>query len=180
MNARQEHRHAHHDHEPSYGSEVESSSPYERVARPGASQAGNREAGWQGDERAAGDGAYTRNAAHTDFRGVGPKGYVRSDERLVETICERLTEDPRIDASDVCVTANDGRVTLTGDISSRRMKHCIEDIVDECMGVKDIDNRIRVSHGQPTSAQTTMSIGGGSGAGMGQGSGQSSGGSESK
>ena len=32
-------------------------------------------------------------------RGRGPKGYRRSDERIREDVCERLTEDPFIDAS---------------------------------------------------------------------------------
>jgi osmotically-inducible protein OsmY len=155
MNARQEHRHAHHDHEPTYGDaqrrverlddggDSQSSSPYERAGRAGATQAANREAGWQGDERAAGDSQFAPNAAHTDFRGVGPKGYVRSDERLVEIVCERLTEDPSVDAREVCVTVDDGRVTLTGDIGSRAMKHRVEDIVDAC-GVREIHNRLRV------------------------------------
>lgn len=140
MNARQEHRHAHHDYEPQLG---ESSSPYERAGRAGATQAANREAGWQGDERAAGDARYAPNAAHADFRGVGPKGYARSDERLAEIVCDRLTEDAGVDASDVTVTVNDGEVTLTGDVGSREMKHRVEDIVDAC-GVKEIHNRLRV------------------------------------
>src|SRR5437867_195160 len=107
MNTRQEHRRAHHDHEPGHG---ESDSPYERATRPGASQAANRESGWQGDERAAGDARFAPNAAHAGFRGVGPKGYLRSDERLTEVICERLTDDARIDASDITVAVRDGKV----------------------------------------------------------------------
>ena len=107
--------------------------------------------------------------------GRGPKGYQRSDERLKEDISERLMSAAYVDASEVSVEVKDGKVTLEGSVHERRMKHCIEDIVDDCMGVKDIDNRIRVSQGQQ-GAETSMSIGGGTGAGMGQGSGQQSGG----
>lgn len=50
----------------------------------------------------------------TSYRGVGPKGYTRSDERLAEEICERLTDHPRIDASEIDVQVSRGEVTLTG------------------------------------------------------------------
>ncbi len=79
-----------------------------------------------------------------------------SDERIREEICERLSrpfgrfesseldDDERIDASDVTVTVDAGKVTLEGTVPERRMKHYIEDLVDACPGVQDIDNRIRV------------------------------------
>ena len=78
------------------------------------------------------------------FRGKGPKGYKRSDERLQEDISERLMDDDRIDASDVSVRCKDGVVTLEGSVSERQVKHRIEDLVERCHGVKDIENRITV------------------------------------
>ncbi|MFT4173320.1 MAG: BON domain-containing protein [Rhodocyclaceae bacterium] len=75
----------------------------------------------------------------------GPKGYTRSDERLREDICERLTHSHHLDVSDVSVTVQDGRVTLEGTVNDRRAKHDIEDVVDNSWGVRDIDNRIRVN-----------------------------------
>jgi osmotically-inducible protein OsmY len=45
---------------------------------------------------------------------AGPKGYERSDERLREVICERLTVDPDIDASDITVDVRNHAVTLRG------------------------------------------------------------------
>jgi len=74
----------------------------------------------------------------------GPKGYQRSDERLKEDICERLMGAYYIDSSEVTVEVKGGKVTLEGSVPSRRMKHSIEDIVDACPGVADIDNRVRV------------------------------------
>lgn len=74
----------------------------------------------------------------------GPKGYQRSDERLREDISERLMEAHYIDSSDVTVEVSGAKVVLDGTVPERPMKHAIEDLVDACPGVQDIDNRIRV------------------------------------
>lgn len=74
----------------------------------------------------------------------GPKGYQRSDERLREDISERLMQARYIDSSDVTVEVSGAKVVLEGTVPQRRMKHAIEDLVDACPGVQDIDNRIRV------------------------------------
>lgn len=79
-----------------------------------------------------------------DFRGRGPRGYVRSDERIGEDIQERLTEDPMLDAGDVTVEVRDGMVTLSGQVRQRWLKHHAEDLVDACSGVRDIRNELRV------------------------------------
>lgn len=76
----------------------------------------------------------------------GPKGYQRSDERLREDISERLMEARDIDSSEVTVKVSAAKVTLEGTVPERRMKHAIEDLVDACPGVQDIENRIRVQH----------------------------------
>jgi len=74
----------------------------------------------------------------------GPKGYQRSDQRINEDVCERLSEDPHIDASEIEVGVQSGVVTLTGTVPSRYMKHLAEDCADRCFGVKDVENRVRV------------------------------------
>ena len=48
------------------------------------------------------------------------------------------------DASDVELEVTDGEVTLTGLIPERRMKHLTEDLVMQCLGVKDVINNLRV------------------------------------
>jgi hypothetical protein len=78
------------------------------------------------------------------FRGRGPKGYERSDERLKELICERLMEDPNIDASEVSVEVRHHEVTLEGCIDDRRTKYEIEELVERCGGVRDVKNQLRV------------------------------------
>jgi len=49
-----------------------------------------------------------------------------------------------IDASDVSIEVKDGVVTLSGNVEQRWMKHRIEDMADDCSGVKDVRNEIRV------------------------------------
>lgn len=83
--------------------------------------------------------------SHGKHRGKGPRGYTRSDDRIHEEICVRLTEHPLIDASMMDVVVENGEVTLTGEVHDRRMKHMAEDVVDSVSGIRDIHNKLRVS-----------------------------------
>jgi osmotically-inducible protein OsmY len=76
--------------------------------------------------------------------GKGPKGYKRSDDRIHDEVCERLTHHPLIDASTLDVEVKNGEVTLTGEVTDRRMKHMAEDVVDQVSGVREIHNQLRV------------------------------------
>lgn len=91
------------------------------------------------------------------FRGIGPKNYTRSDERLTEEINERLTDDDDLDAGDITVRVANGKVTLEGTVDQRWMKHRAEDIADSCSGVKEVDNRIQVSSTSSTLGQSSGS-----------------------
>jgi hypothetical protein len=77
-------------------------------------------------------------------RGVGPKDYERTDERIRDDVCERLTEHDAIDASSIEVRVTAGVVLLSGDVPQRFMKHLAEDTVAEAVGVKDVENTLRV------------------------------------
>jgi hypothetical protein len=77
-------------------------------------------------------------------RGLGPHGYTRSDERIREDVCERLTDHPAVDARNVEVAVENGVVLLQGTVSERVMKYCAEDCSGRVSGVKDVDNRIHV------------------------------------
>ncbi len=81
------------------------------------------------------------------FSGRGPKGYQRSDERIREDACERLTYDPDIDASEVVVTVSGGEVTLSGEVENRHQKRLAEDLVEDVPGVKDVHNRLSSRRG---------------------------------
>lgn len=78
------------------------------------------------------------------FRGHGPKNYTRSDDRIREDLNEQLMDADDIDASDVSIEVKDGVVTLSGNVEQRWIKHRIEDMADDCSGVKDVRNEIRV------------------------------------
>ena len=80
------------------------------------------------------------------FSGVGPKGYQRSDERILEDVCERLTRHGQIDASDIEVHVKDGEVTLSGSVDDRAAKRMAEDVVDDVSGVKDVHNNLTLQH----------------------------------
>lgn len=77
-------------------------------------------------------------------RGRGPKGYRRSDERIHEDVCERLTEDPLIDASNIEVIVKDGEITLNGTVTSRGLKRRAEDLAELASGVSHVQNNLRV------------------------------------
>jgi osmotically-inducible protein OsmY len=94
---------------------------------------------WFGDDQAE----QRRRMDH--YRGRGPKGYTRSDDRIREDVSDRLTEDPHIDASDVEVSVNSGGVTLTGAVISRFAKRHAEDIAESVSGVRHVQNNIRIS-----------------------------------
>ena len=81
---------------------------------------------------------------HSKHRGKGPKGYSRSDDRIHDEICDRLTQHPLSDATHVEVAVAGGEVTLSGEIHDRRMKHMVEDVTDSVSGVKEIHNKLRI------------------------------------
>jgi hypothetical protein len=74
----------------------------------------------------------------------GPKGYVRSDERIREDLCDRLSLS-YLDVSDVEVDAHDGQITLSGTVPDRQTKYLIEEIADQVSGVQDLHNRITIA-----------------------------------
>jgi hypothetical protein len=78
----------------------------------------------------------------------GPKNFQRLDHRIYEDVCERLTDDDRIDASEIQVSVANGEVTLTGRVRSRQAKRRATDVVDNVFGVKDVHNSIRIQDDQ--------------------------------
>jgi osmotically-inducible protein OsmY len=78
------------------------------------------------------------------YRGVGPKDYVRSDERIRELVCDDLSDDEWLDASRIEVTVKDGEVTLSGSVASRDAKRLAEDLAEHAGGVKHVQNNLRI------------------------------------
>jgi osmotically-inducible protein OsmY len=100
-------------------------------------RAGDEVASWFGDE----DAARRREQDHT---GRGPGNYTRSDERILEDACDRITDDWRVDGTHVQVTVAKGEVTLDGTVSTREQKRRAEDCVDHISGVKHVQNNLRI------------------------------------
>lgn len=87
--------------------------------------------------------------------GRGPKGYKRSDTRIQEDICERLSDRDDIDVSDVTVRVENNEVTLEGTVLERHHKRIIEHVAEGVRGVEDVHNRIRVQRAiEPTTRST--------------------------
>jgi osmotically-inducible protein OsmY len=76
--------------------------------------------------------------------GTGPKGYVRSDDRIREDVCDCLTDDPHLDAGSIEVRVEHGDVTLSGTVDSREARCHAEDLADRVRGVKDVHCSLRV------------------------------------
>ncbi|HEX6184469.1 MAG TPA: BON domain-containing protein, partial [Pyrinomonadaceae bacterium] len=82
------------------------------------------------------------------FRGRGPRNYRRSDERVREEVCDRLTDNEWLDASEVEVNVAAGEVFLTGAVDSRYAKRIAESIAESVTGVTNVQNNLRVHNYQ--------------------------------
>jgi HSP20 family molecular chaperone IbpA len=92
------------------------------------------------------------------YRGRGPKGYTRSDERIREDVCDVLADHPMVDASEIEVQVKTGEVTLTGTVSSREEKRLAEDVIENLSGVKEVNNQLRIhrEHQQGQQGETIL------------------------
>jgi osmotically-inducible protein OsmY len=98
--------------------------------------------------------------------GKGPKGYQRSDERIREDVCERMTEDEQLDASEITIQVSKGEVTLNGTVTDREQKRHAEDLAERVSGVKDVTNNLKVqAPGQGNGGQSGTQQRGGASAG---------------
>jgi hypothetical protein len=92
------------------------------------------------------------HATRPDYRGHGPRGYRRSDDRIHDDVCRRLADDDIVDACGIEVAVARGLVTMTGAVPHRVMKFRAEEIAELVGGVNEVDNRIRVKRGHDVHA----------------------------
>ena len=126
-----------------YGDGVSPSSraaPYRHEERGFFEKAGDEVASWFGDEEAS-------RRREMDHTGNGPSNYTRSDERILEDVCEHLTRDWAVDARSVQVNVQNGEVTLDGTVPTRLQKRRAEDCADDVLGVGHVQNNLRVQQG---------------------------------
>ena len=99
---------------------------------------------WFGDD----DAERRRNRDHMNtgggYRGRGPKDYHRSEDRIREDVCDRLTDDDMLDATNIQVQIQGDNVILSGTVHNREQKRRAEDLAESISGVRDVENRIRV------------------------------------
>jgi osmotically-inducible protein OsmY len=130
-------------------------------------QGGSRQSGYgresshpYGGQGGSGYQGQGRSGQERDFgsrRGLGPRSYTRTDDRIREDVNERLMDDDHVDASGITVQVKDGTVTLTGTVDERWEKHRAEDIADACSGVRDVQNDIRLASGASSSSASSSS-----------------------
>jgi osmotically-inducible protein OsmY len=139
-----------------YDRPLERSEYREREFQGGRGEARNRDYpswNYQDTSSAASDYGYIGSSGgwtqgRGQYTGRGPKGYQRSDERIREDVCDRLADDPHIDASDIEISVQNAEVTLSGFVRSRYDKRHAEDVVETISGVRDVNNALRINRGQ--------------------------------
>ncbi len=78
------------------------------------------------------------------YAGRGPRGYRRSDDRIREEVCDRLTVAGSVDATNIEVEVHNGEVRLGGTVSDRYQKRYAEDVTLSVRGVEDVQNELRI------------------------------------
>jgi osmotically-inducible protein OsmY len=76
--------------------------------------------------------------------GNGPKGYRRSDERLLEDVCERLTRHGWLDASGIKVSCERGEIVLRGRVNNRDARRLAEACAHSVSGVQQVQNKLKL------------------------------------
>lgn len=93
-------------------------------------------------------GKNLNRTAHSqrNFTGLGPKGYRRPDERILDDVCEALARDQFVDASEIVVKVEGGIVILSGTVENH--EDCCEAEISakNIFGVKGIENNIKLEN----------------------------------
>lgn len=114
------------DYDPTYEDEYGMRHPYEH----GGS---NR---WSDDIRS--------ESSHENHFGKGPRGYQRSENRIIEEASEILARDFNLDASDIEIEVKDRCLYLKGEVHSRKDKRMAEELVEDVSGIDDVQNQLKI------------------------------------
>jgi hypothetical protein len=96
---------------------------------------------------AAGHHSARGPASSRGHSGKGPKDYQRSDSRILEDVCDRLSDDDDVDASEIVVSVNAGEVSLSGSVVDRYSKRRAEHIAESVRGVREVHNHLSARKG---------------------------------
>ena len=119
------------------------------VSGSGGSSTWNRERDWSRPFRQSQDYGSREWLTSGPHSGRAPRNYQRSDERIREDLCERLTQHSFLDPSDIDIRVQSGQVTLDGSVSDRWAKRTAEDIAENITGVTEVQNRLRIVQAEP-------------------------------
>ena len=133
---------------------------YGREERGFWDRASDEVASWFGDHDA-------ERRRRQDHYGRGPRNYTRSSDRIREDVNDRLTDDPRVDASDIEVAVSGTEVTLSGTVRSRDQRRRAEDIAESVSGVTHVQNNVRVKNQDQSWTGSGSNTNQGSSAGIG-------------
>lgn len=79
------------------------------------------------------------------YRGYAPKGYTRADERIRMDVCDRLSDDPYVDATEIVVDVHNSVVRLVGTVPTEAQRRRAERSVSEVSGVAEVRNNLGAS-----------------------------------
>lgn len=147
---------------------------YER----GRSRMGDKMKAFFGNDRAERRLAHDRRHHHDDHRpnetrtrdrddrdrgfgGVGPRTRHEEDDELCEQLCQRLTDDARLDASDILVRVIDNEAILDGAVRNKHDAQRAYDIAHDIPGIVYVRDRIEVlgRHGRNRRRRATSGMG---------------------
>ena len=77
--------------------------------------------------------------------GIGPKNYTRSDDRIREDICDRLTAHGLVNASEIDVIVKQGEVTLEGQVDNLQSRGLVDELFNDIDGIREVHNHLSTS-----------------------------------
>jgi osmotically-inducible protein OsmY len=92
-----------------------------------------REVDWSHDPRS--------ESAREKHYGKGPKGWL-PDSGIKQKVSVALYLNPDVDASEIEVSVEQGRVILDGSVKNRRQKRAAEECIENLPDVADVLNRL--------------------------------------
>lgn len=83
---------------------------------------------------------------------------MRTDELIKKDLINQLAWDDRVDASNIQVTVDRGKVTLSGDVPSFSARQAATTTTLMVSGVLDVNNELTLSYDDPTTLPSDVQI----------------------
>lgn len=87
---------------------------------------------------------HKKELQRSEHFGKGPKNWTRSDQRILDDVCEALSRNPFVDASDIDVSVKNGVLQFSGWVNDREERREAERCVEGIPGVRDITNDLHM------------------------------------